>query len=310
MLFLKRTGQSKQRCFTGRIQSGSVDGHELSERFERGVLRDQLHSSGEFRMADSVTRFDDGAAYERMMGTWSRLAGEVFVDWVKPKPHLDWLDVGCGNGAFTELLIDRCAASKVHGIDPSVAQIDFARLRRQSHDVTFQCADAESLPFPNDSFDAAVMALVIFFLPSPAKGVQEMVRVVRSGGLVAAYAWDAVGLGMPHAPIGKELLAMGFQPGLPPSANASRLDVLHQLWEDAGLRQIETKFIDVQRTFEDFEDYWTTNLLAATIGSVVAKMSSDQLLELKARVRLRLAPGPSGSITYETRANAVKGFRS
>src|SRR5687768_8085482 len=108
--------------------------------------------------------FEDGAAYERMMGTWSRIAGEQFVDWLEPRRGLHWIDVGCGNGAFTELLIDRCAAARVDGIDPSQAQIDFARSRRHgSAAVSFHRGDALSLPFQSDSADAATMALVIFF---------------------------------------------------------------------------------------------------------------------------------------------------
>src|SRR3569623_781765 len=70
-------------------------------------------------MRDSQIRFDDGAAYERMMGVWSRLVGEVFLDWLSPAPGLDWIDVGCGNGAFTELLVERCAPRAVVGVDPS-----------------------------------------------------------------------------------------------------------------------------------------------------------------------------------------------
>ena len=64
-------------------------------------------------------RFDDGAAYERYMGKWSQLAGEAFLDWLAPAPGLRWLDVGCGNGAFTEMLAERCAPASVKGIDPS-----------------------------------------------------------------------------------------------------------------------------------------------------------------------------------------------
>lgn len=41
-------------------------------------------------------RFDDGAAYEQMMGVWSRSVGEVFLDWLKPAKGLSWIDVGCG----------------------------------------------------------------------------------------------------------------------------------------------------------------------------------------------------------------------
>ena len=76
-------------------------------------------------MTNQIT-FDDGAAYERYMGKWSQLAGETFLDWLAPKPGLRWLDVGCGNGAFTEMLVERCAPVSVEGIDPSEAQLAYA----------------------------------------------------------------------------------------------------------------------------------------------------------------------------------------
>ncbi len=52
-------------------------------------------------MAATPIKFDDGASYERMMGVWSRIAGANFLDWVAPAPGLRWIDIGCGNGAFT-----------------------------------------------------------------------------------------------------------------------------------------------------------------------------------------------------------------
>jgi hypothetical protein len=61
-------------------------------------------------MAENEVRFGDGAAYERMMGTWGRLVGEIFLDWLALPSGLRCLGVGCGNGAFTELLIERSAA--------------------------------------------------------------------------------------------------------------------------------------------------------------------------------------------------------
>ena len=80
-------------------------------------------------MAEFKIRFDDGAAYERMMGVWSRLAGDIFLDWLAPPPGLRWVDIGCGNGAFTELIVERCAPAEIQGIDPSQAQLAFARTR-------------------------------------------------------------------------------------------------------------------------------------------------------------------------------------
>jgi len=127
-------------------------------------------------MAEHQIRFDDGAAYERMMGAWSRLAGGIFLDWIAPRPGLRWVDVGCGNGAFTELVVERCAPAEVHGIDPSEGQLKYARARLGTRMAEFRQGDAMALPFPDNLFDLAVMALVIFFVPDPAKGVAEMVR--------------------------------------------------------------------------------------------------------------------------------------
>src|SRR2546423_14529889 len=118
----------------------------------------------EVAMAEQQIRFEDGAAYERMMGVWSRLAGDVFLDWLAPRPGLRWIDVGCGTGAFSELLVERCAPAEVQGIDPSEAQLAFARTRPAARLAQFRQGVAMDLPFADDSFGAAIMALVHFVL--------------------------------------------------------------------------------------------------------------------------------------------------
>ena len=163
---------------------------------------------------DPQIRFDDGAAYEAFMGRWSRLVGEPFLDWLAPSNGLRWIDVGCGNGAFTELVVERCSPSHVRGIDPSDAQLAFARSRLQGRPASFDEGDAMALPYAGAAFDAAVMALVIFFVPDPARGVAEMARVVRPGGSVSAYAWDILGGGFPFAALQAELDAMAAKLGL------------------------------------------------------------------------------------------------
>ena len=109
------------------------------------------------------------------------------------------------------------------------------------------------------------MALVIFFVPDPAKGVAEMVRVARPGSMVATYAWDMLGGGFPMEPIRLEMRAMGVPLPMPPSFSASRMEALQDLWTGAGLDAVETGEITVERTFTDFDDFWTANLLGASI---------------------------------------------
>jgi hypothetical protein len=118
-----------------------------------------------------------------------------------------------------------------------------------------------ALPFEPKRFDCAVMALVIFFVPDPAKGIAEMARVVRPGGLIAAYAWDVLGGGFPFDPIWEATRAVGVTPLLPPNPSAGRLETLRGLWTTAGLVEVETREIAVERTFATFEDYWTTSTI-------------------------------------------------
>jgi ubiquinone/menaquinone biosynthesis C-methylase UbiE len=258
-------------------------------------------------MAAPAIRFEDGAAYDQAMGQWSLLAGASFLDWVAPDAGWRWLDIGCGSGAFTALLMQHCAPAEAQGVDPSEAQLAYARVRPDARGAVFQPGDAMALPFADNRFDAAVMALVIFFVPDPAKGVAEMARVVRPGGTVAAYAWDMASGGFPFQPIQTELRAFGYLPPMPPSVDASRMDAMRELWTRAGLEAVETREITVQRTFDDFDDFWAKSTITGSIRPTLAGMAPEDVERLKERVRARLAPDAQGRISYAARANAVKG---
>lgn len=251
-------------------------------------------------------QFNDGAAYEEMMGVWSRKAGDVFIPWLAAPKDLRWLDVGCGNGAFTQLLVDGCAPASVDGIDPSEAQIAYARQRPAGRAASFRTGDALALPYADASFDAAVMALVIFFVPDPQKALAEMARVVKQGGLVAAYAWDLPGGGFPLADLQAELRAAGIQPNLPPSAAVSSMEPLTALWK-SRLVDVEARVIDVERIFPSFDEYWRIAKLSAGNGPTLKALGDGKGEEVRERVRQRLKAAPDGSVRVTARANAVKG---
>jgi len=246
-------------------------------------------------MGEQQIRFDDGAAYEEFMGKWSRLAGDVFLDWLAPEVGGRWVDVGCGNGAFTELLVQRCGPVEVQGIDPSEGQIAYARTRLESPTVRFQVGDSMALPYADATFDAAVMALVIFFVPEPAKGVAEMVRVVKPGGSVSAYAWDILGDGFPIAALQQEMAAFGLKPLWPPSVEASRIDAMKALWKGAGLVEVKARKITVRRSFVNFDAFWNS------------AMGGPRVALLKDRLHDRLPRDAAGQVRVTARANAVKG---
>jgi ubiquinone/menaquinone biosynthesis C-methylase UbiE len=258
-------------------------------------------------MAEPQIKFEDGAGYENMMGVWSRFAGDVFLDWLALPKGLRCVDVGCGNGAFTELLVERCAPSDVQGIDPSPGQLAFARQRHTAGVATFREGDAMALPFADKTFDIATMALVIFFVPDPPKGIAEMKRVVRSGGTIAAYAWDLPGGGFPLEPLLTEIRAMGYKVPQPPSAEASRITAMHDLWSGAGLASVQTREIVVERTYRDFNEFWTSSMASPSVTAALAAMPAANVEQLKDRVRGKLPTDAAGRITYGARANAAKG---
>lgn len=259
------------------------------------------------QMNSSSIRFDDGAAYQRYMGVWSRMVGERFLDWLAPRPGLRWLDVGCGNGAFTELIVERCEPASVSGVDPSAAQLDFARKAPSLRDAEFSLGDAMALPFPADHFDVSVMPLVIFFVPDPRKCVREMVRVTCAGGWVAAYAWDMAGGGFPYDTLRSEMRAMGVDVPMPPSPEASRPEIMQEIWSQATLEDVGMQEISVTRSYESFEDYWSIAQSGPGAAGTFGTLSAEDFGRLKMRTRERLSTDSTGRVACGARAFAVKG---
>jgi SAM-dependent methyltransferase len=259
-------------------------------------------------MGEADKLFTDGEAYERMMGRWSRLVAEAFLDWLNAPKNLSWLDVGCGNGAFTEELIAHCAPSAVTAIDPSDDQLAYARRRPRVGMADFRVGDAQNLPFTDGNFDIAAMALVISFLPDPGRAAAEMARVVRPGGWVATYMWDTLGGGAPVDPLYLAMESMGLTSVRPPNPAASRRDAMQGLWKAAGLELVETRVIRIETAYTDFDDFWISNTLPiGPQGKIIASMSTRERNELRTRLRDRLPSSSTGRIAHQAFANAVKG---
>jgi SAM-dependent methyltransferase len=259
-------------------------------------------------MNDATNLFADGEAYERLMGRWSRLVGDAFIDWLDAPKGLRWLDLGCGNGAFTERLIDRCGPAAVTAIDPSKEQLAYARARPGTKLANFQLGDAQKLPFADGSFDAAAMALVITFLPDPAKAVAEMARVVRPGGWIATYMWDVLGGGLPNAPIFAAIKALGLPSPYPPGSAASRQDAMLTFWEKAGLKSMDVRAIRITTSYVDFEDFWRSNAVGVgPLGKAIDEMAPSMREKIRSQLRESLVTGSDGRVTCEAFANAVKG---
>ncbi len=259
-------------------------------------------------MTQPSEMFADGAAYERMMGRWSRLVGAQFLKWINVPQGKSWLDVGCGNGAFTEDVVASCKPSSVTGVDPSEGQVAYARKRPALKDADLHVGDAQALPFMDNEFDAAVMALVIAFVPDPAKGAAELARVVKPGGVVASYMWDLPSLRVPLSPFYKALVKLRHPAPQPPSAHASSLDAMRAMWTTAGLTSVETTTFRIDTTFNDFTDFWESCFVPiGPLGKVLQGLSPAAVKDLQAELRASVPVQADGRIVYDSVANAVKG---
>jgi SAM-dependent methyltransferase len=253
-----------------------------------------------------------GEAYEPYVGRWSRLVAAGFLARLGAAPGARWLDVGCGTGALTGTILDRCAPASVLGVDPSEAFLAYARSRVTDPRAEFRHGDAQALPAEDAAFDVVVSGLVLNFVPDQPKAAAEMRRAARPGATVAAYVWDyAEGMQMmrrfwdaaaaldPEGAGGKDE-ALRFA--------LCRPGPVASLFEGAGLRGVEVAPIEVPTVFRDFDDYWSPFLAGgAPALAYCLSLDEDRRAALRERLRATLPAERDGSIRLSARAWAVRG---
>jgi ubiquinone/menaquinone biosynthesis C-methylase UbiE len=258
-------------------------------------------------MTDTSLNFDDSAAYERFVGSWGRAAGAIFLDWLAPPSGAHWLEIGCGTGLFTELILGTRSPATVFAIDRAAGQIEHARRKPPAQHANFQLGDAQTLPFPDSSFDVVVSALVINFIANRPRALSEMRRVARIGGVVAGYVWD---FGEELSPSGPFRLGMrGVVADLPalPGTEDSSLRALRSLFTQAGLEEIATRTIEVTVSFADFTDFWLAQTPSySPMTKMIAAMTISERARLTEAVRAHVPIRRDGRIEYRARANAIK----
>ncbi len=254
-----------------------------------------------------------GEAYEAYVGRWSNPVAREFIPWLALKPNLRWVDVGCGTGALTRIILAAADPREVAGVDPSEGFISHARLHTHNSRANFQTGDAQHLPLEDGAFDAVVSGLVLNFVPSPARAASEMARVACPGGTVAAYVWDyAEGMQLMRyfwdAAIALDPAARELDEGL--RFPLCRTFALRKLLNDAGFERTEVRIIDVPTEFTDFDDYWSPFLGGqGPAPSYCASLSEERRARLRDRLKATLPTDPDGRIHLTARAFAVRGVK-
>jgi SAM-dependent methyltransferase len=262
------------------------------------------------RLTDTWT---DSTAYDAYVGRWSRRVAQDFLPWLAIESGQRWLDVGCGSGAVVQAILDQAQPHEIKGIDRSADSIRFLRATVRDPRASFDVADAQSLPFEDGQFDVVVSGLVLNFIPDPAAAVREMARVTRGEGTIAAYVWDYAGKMQLMSHFWNA--AVTINPAIHELVESLRFplchpDALRELFAGCGLQQVEVRAIEIDTTFQDFDDYWTPFLGGQGPAPKYAmSLGEAERASLREQIRANLPVAADGTIPLSARAWAIRGRR-
>ena len=242
-------------------------------------------------------------SYDRFMGRYSVQLSAQLADLAGVTRGQRVVDVGCGPGALTTELVSRLGADAVAAVDPSEPFVEAARERHPGVDV--RLASAESLPYDDGVFDAALAQLVVHFMTDPVAGIREMRRVTVAGGPIAACVWD---LASDRTPLGVFWAAVrDVDPGASDESElpGAREGHLRELFGAAGVGALRETVLEASLEFQTFDEWWEPFTFGVgPAGAYAAGLDPDAREALRARCERRLPPAP---FTIRTAAWAVCG---
>jgi SAM-dependent methyltransferase len=242
-------------------------------------------------------------SYDRFMGRYSVPLAPQLAAFGGIAAGQRVVDVGCGPGALTTELVRRLGAENVAAVDPSEPFVAAARERHPGVEV--ERAAAEELPFPDDSFDAALAQLVVHFMSDPVAGLREMARVTRAGGVVAATVWDHAGGQGPLSAYWDAVREHDPEVDDESTLAGAREGHLAELFGAAGLRDVEETALEVSVEHATFEEWWEPYTLGVgPAGTYVARLDDAGRARLREACRDRL---PEAPFTLTARAWAARG---
>ena len=242
--------------------------------------------------------FGDAGSYARFMGRFSEPLAPAFADVLRDLEGRI-LDVGCGPGVLTQVLVDRYGADRVDAIDPTSGFVEAARERLPGVDV--RLGSAEALPYADGSYGAAYAQLVVHFMNDPVRGLAEMARVVQPGGrgLVAACVWDHGGGRGPLSPFWDAVAEVDPDEHRERSSAGSTEGDLTRLFGEAGLVDVTEGSLRVKLALDSFEEWWAPfEESVGTVGDYLAAHPGS-IGPIRDRCRERLGEGP-----FEVEADA------
>jgi len=258
-------------------------------------------------------RWNNAKLYESYVGRWSSLAADKFLNWMNLKDGLVWLDVGCGTGALTKVILNSQNPKKVICIDPSQYHTDFSREVISNDRAEFYVCGAEKIPIDDESVDAIVSGLVLNFIPGIELALAEFKRVAKKSAAIGAYVWDYSGkmeMMRYFWDAAGSLFEDAYEKDEAIRFKICNSSSLGDLFISAGFSNVGTTFIDVPTVFKNFEDYWNPFLSGIGPAPGYCISLSEQKRELlRQKIYSSLPIEKDGRIKLIARAIAVKGIK-
>ena len=218
---------------------------------------------------------------------------EALIDDAEIVPGSSVLDVATGAGEPALRIAEFLGPNgEVVGIDPVAGMIDESRRaaeRLSLNNARFETAGADSLPFPDDRFDAVVSRFGVMFFPSPVAGVREMLRVLKPGKKMAFAVWHFRDNNPFHHVLSRIVDPVLPPPELPPDApepfRFAAAGKLQAIVGEAGaadpVERLLRFSIDVPLSPEDF---WNLRMeMSEKLRERLAILQPDRFEDLKRR---------------------------
>lgn len=214
-----------------------------------------------------------------VVGTTLQSVGEQVCEAMDVRPGWRVLDVAAGNGNATLAAARRWCDVTSTDYVPALLELGRRRAIAEGHTVEFREADAEMLPFPDASFDAAISTFGVMFAPDQEKAAAELLRVVVPGGKIGLANWTPDGF------IGQLFKIIGTH--VPPPAGVkspalwgteARLNELFAGHSVAVTREIfNFRYRSAQHWLEVFKTYYgpTNRAFAALAGDAADALEVD-----------------------------------
>lgn len=254
----------------------------------------------EAKLQRRIQRYGWDKAAARYESSWQRPlepAQSALLAQAALRPGERVIDVACGTGLVTFAAAAAVApAGQVTGVDLSEAMVTLARARvleRGLDRVRVERMDAEDLALPDASFDVALCALGLMYVPDARKAVEEMARVLAPGGRAVAVVWGhrsrcgwADIFPIVDAQVQSEVCPLFFALG-----TADRLGAVFQ---EVGLSAVETTRIETRLEWASADEACGAAFVGGPVALAYSRFDEPTRLAVHAAYLASIAPWRQG----------------